>query len=317
MATTKRTARTEKRDMFQETTDKIVAMLEAGTAPWRKPWTSADAPRNIEGRPYNGINVFILGMQPFTNPFWMTFNQAKARGGNVRKGEKGTTVVFWKIMRVTDKDEKSGEKVSKTIPMLRSFTVFNVEQTENVNLPRKVRDWKPTQVSEFEGYEAAEKIMAEYPDAPAVLTGSAAFYVPASDTITLPARESFHSPAEFYSTAFHEMGHSTGHEKRLNREGIANIGAFGTHEYGREELVAEMTAAFLAAEAGIEVTHDNSAAYLASWVRTIKADPRAVVVAAGKAQKAAEHILGRAAIADVEMDEDAPVEAAEGVTLAA
>jgi antirestriction protein ArdC len=312
------TKSTEKFDIYQTVTDRIVTLLEAGTAPWRKPWTAANAPRNIEGYAYKGINVFILGAAGYESPFWMTYKQAQKRGGNVRKGEKSTMIVFWKISRFTDKDAKTGEKTTKTVPMLRYFRVFNVEQTEGVKLPRKVAEWKPTPVSEFEGFEAAEKIMADYPDGPSINeTGDAAFYVPALDAITLPPRSAFENPAEFYSTAFHEMGHSTGHAKRLNREGITGSDGFGGHVYGREELVAEMTSAFLCAEAGIEVTHDNSAAYLASWIRTIKADPRAVVVAAGKAQKAAEHVLGREQLTEEIVTEDEASEVGEEVSQAA
>lgn len=281
-------------DTYQAVTDRVVAMLEQGTAPWQKPWTSPDgAPRSIEGYEYRGINVLLLTMtaleKGYTSPFWMTFKQAKTRGGKVRKGEKGTMIVFWKRLRITEKNE-SGKDVQKIIPMLRYYYVFNVEQTEGVKLPKKVADWAPSE-NVHEARVEAEAVLANYPNPPKVSeTGTGAFYYPGIDQVEVPPRSAFADMDEFYSTLFHELGHSTGHPSRLNRK---QTGGFGSHDYGREELVAEMTSAFLAAETGITTTFDNSAAYLNSWIRTIKEDVRAVVVAAGQAQRAVDHILGR------------------------
>jgi antirestriction protein ArdC len=276
-------------DIYGVVTERIVAQLEAGTAPWRKPWkASTSGPRNIEGYRYRGINVWLLLSEGYSSPYWMTFKQAKARGGSVKKGEKSTVIVFWKRLKVTDKD--TGE--DKVIPMLRYYRVFNLEQTEGVKLPKKVTEELAAEPAEpVEVIDAGEAIVHGYADGPRVYrNGTAAFYEPNIDRVTVPGLDSFDDAAEFYSTLFHELGHSTGHQDRLGRTYGKK---FGDHEYGREELVAEMTSAFLQAEAGIEHVQANSAAYLANWIRALREDTRAVVVAAGAAQKAADLILGR------------------------
>lgn len=275
-------------DVYQTVTDKMVAALEAGTVPWRKPWDSVNGrPQNMDGRPYRGINVMLLALSGYASPFWLTFKQAKARGGSVNKGERSTMVVFWRQIKVEDK----GTGEDRTIPLLRYYNVFNLDQTSDVKEPGRVTAWRNRVAGlPFEPVADAQSIVDGYPNPPAIGYGSEAFYVPATDRITVPRPGDYARAEEFYSTLFHEMGHSTGHSSRLNRS-IAN--QFGSHDYGREELVAEMTAAFLCAEAGIEATHENSAAYLSSWIATISEDNRAVVTAAGAAQRAADHILGR------------------------
>lgn len=290
-----------KPDVYQMVTDRIVAQLEAGTVPWRQPWkVETGKPRNMDGRPYRGVNPLLLGLSALENgyrsPFWITYKQAQQRGGNVKKGESGTLVVFWKTLRVTDEDE-NGHKVAKSVPMLRYYYVFNLEQTENVKVPQRVLDWEAAQVKhEHEPLASAEEIVARYLDGgPSLTNGTVAQYTPATDVIVVPPRESFENGDEYYSTLFHEMAHSTGHPDRLDRP-IKN--KFGSHDYGREELVAEMGSAFLQAECGIETPFANSASYLAAWIATIKEDKRAVVVAAGAAQKAADLILGRDAAAE-------------------
>lgn len=302
-------------DLYQTLTDQVVSMLEAGTAPWRKPWTAGSAPRNLEGREYRGINTFMLGAAGYASPFWGTFNQIKSHGGSVRKGEKSTLVVYWKMLRVEDKD--TGE--TKTVPMLRFFRVFNLAQTEGVKPTKAMRDHEAATArpADHDPIAAAEAIVTRYTAAggPTIWDASEAYYLPGTDSIHRPPMERFAKVEDYYSTLFHEIGHSTGHESRLKRD---MSGCFGSHDYGREELVAEMTATFLAAEAGIETaTIDQNAAYLASWVRTIKADPRAVVVAAGAAQKAADLILGRTAPAADSGADEAAEPAADAVALAA
>ena len=298
------------RDMYEEIAAKFVAALEAGTAPWRKTWTggTAGAPKNIAGRPYRGVNVFLLACQGYASPFWMTFNQARKNGWTVRKGEKGTAVVFWKLLDDTKSPIVNGEHTRK-IPILRYFVVFNAEQVDGV--PAKFLPAKPAARPEAEAAAAAKKIADDFfaqDGAPSLgFGGDRAFYVPAMDAIKVPVREAFESDAAFYATIFHEAGHSTGHAKRLDRDGVngkGNGGAF-LHTYGREELVAEMTAAFLSAEAGIaDDTFANSASYLASWIRTIKEDPKMIVWAAGRAQKAADFILDRDPAAEVNTENE-------------
>jgi antirestriction protein ArdC len=224
----------------------------------------------------------------------VTYKQAKELGGHVRKGEESTLVVFWKVLR--KKDRESGK--DKSFPMLRYYRVWNLEQTEGVRIPKDRP--MPTDEPEagFNPVDNAEAIASGYPDGPPISYdgGDRAYFIPALDEIHLPKRETFVSAAAFYSTLFHEQTHSTGHKSRLNREGISDHGqVFGNHEYGREELIAEMGAAFLCAEAGLDPSDHlaNSAAYIGSWMRKIREDKRAVVVAAGAAQKAVDHILGR------------------------
>lgn len=277
-------------NVYENVTERIIKMLESGTVPWHKPWTNG-VPQNIEGHVYRGVNAFLLGMSEYSTPFWMTFKQAKERGGTVKKGEHGTMIVFWKRLLITEKDKETGKSEKKIIPMLRYYYVFNLAQTEGVKVPKRVTEWLEGQHHEHDSLAEAEAVVAGYANPPSISeNGNAAFYVPSLDSITVPPRASFESIDEFYSTLFHELGHSTGHETRLHRS-IKN--GFGTHDYGREELIAEMTSAFLAAECGIEVTMENSAAYLNAWIETIRQDEKAVVVAAGQAQRAADLILGR------------------------
>lgn len=285
--------------VYEMVTERVVELLEQGTAPWRKPWNvKQHAPRNIDGYRYRGINVFLLLTSGYASPYWLTFKQAKARGGNVRKGERSTVIVFWKRLTVKDDEQSAakGKDVFKVIPLLRYYRVFNLEQCEGVRLPKDAITVEPVAADPVEAIAAAEAVMAGYPDPPTVTeSGSSAYYRPAADHVQVPPRETFSSADAFYATMFHELGHSTGHARRLARKGIMEIGQFGAYQYGREELIAEMTAAFLCGEAGIlPATIENSAAYLRSWIETIKTDVRAVVVAAGAAQRAADHILGRA-----------------------
>lgn len=281
---------TDRIDVYQAVTDRILEQLEQGTVPWRQPWNSGNAPRNLKGNLYRGVNVFLLSMSGYRSPYWLTFKQAKEAGGSVKKGEKSTLIVFWKRLKVRDKDSDE----LKVIPMLRYYRVFNLEQTENVKLPQRVVEHLAQDEHEHTPDLNAEQVIAGYANGPSITErGNRAFYSPDLDTITVPPRSTFAELSEYYSTVFHEIGHSTGHTSRLDR--FKGNSAFGSHDYGREELVAEMTAAFLCAESGMTVpqTEQNSAAYLASWIRTIREDPKAVVTAAGAAQRAADHVLGR------------------------
>ena len=279
-----------KKDIYEIVTEQIIAQLEAGTVPWRKPWKAENGgnPANfISRKPYRGINWFLLGFAPYASPYWLTFKQATSLGGAVRKGEKGTPIVFWNW--VDSKTEKRADGTPKKIPFLKYFTVFNVEQCEGLTL-----DAAPAQaMPEFNPIEAAEKIVAEMPKAPRINHGGGrAFYRPSDDSVTMPARESFDAEGNYYSVLFHELTHATGHESRLNRSGITELAAFGDACYAKEELVAEMGAAFLSAASGINNTIETSAAYIAAWLKALKDDPKLVVQAAAQAQKAADFILG-------------------------
>jgi antirestriction protein ArdC len=282
-----------KKDVYQIVTDQIISQLEAGTVPWRKPWKAENGgnPANfISRKPYRGVNWFMLTFSPYASPYWLTFKQAQSLGGCVRKGEKGTPIVFWNW--VDSKTEKRADGTPKKVPFLKYFTVFNVEQCDGLDIPT----WSAPS-AEFNPIEEAEKIVAGMPKAPRISHGGArAFYRPSDDSVTMPPRESFDTEGNYYSVLFHELTHATGHESRLNRKGVVELAAFGDETYAKEELIAEMGAAFLCAESGIENTIDTSAAYIAAWLKALKNDAKLVVQAAAQAQKAADFILGVEAI---------------------
>lgn len=301
-------------DIYAEITTQIVTMLEAGVVPWRSPilgQSKAGWPKNLEsGREYRGVNVFLLAFTAWAKGYesgnWLTFNQARAKGGSVKKGEKSSMVVFWKQYETQDK--QTGEPVK--LPVLRYFNVFNVEQCEGI----KVADAVPTpelQPTPFTPIEAAESIAREYQGGPSVQhTGGRAYYMPTSDAVRIPEPSRFESPELYYATLFHELSHSTGHSSRLDRGIDTSLAPFGSPDYGREELVAEMAAAFLCGHAGIApVTVENNAAYIGGWIKSLKGDKRLAVVAAGAAQRAADWIRGErpqvAASETTAPDEDA------------
>lgn len=280
-----------KTDVYHMVTDRIIAELEAGTVPWKH---LASAPLSqpmnlVSKRPYHGINYLLLSHSQFSPPYWLTFSQAQELGGHVRKGEKSEIVVFWKFLEVEDKE--TGEM--KEIPFLRYYHVFNVEQTADVEYPsansKRARKTPPIEV--------AEKIVTGMPNGPQIRLDDEprAYYSPASDFVHMTRREACVSDDRYYQTLFHELTHSTGHKSRLNREAEMNgWHAFGTKEYSREELVAEMGAGFLCAECDIfQTIEEDAAAYIASWLTRLANDRTLVVTAAGKAQKAVAYILGQ------------------------
>lgn len=266
-------------------TDQVIAALERGTVPWRKPWKggAAGAPRNLaSGKPYRGVNVVLLAWRGFASPYWATFKQIAAAGGVVRRGEKATKIVFYK--RVTK--DKGGDE-ERTFSMLRYYHVFNLDQTEGVDAPDAPIAPEPI--------ARCEEIVAGMPNPPTVREGQrSAFYRPLDDVVGMPPAGAFESNEKRYSTLFHELGHSTGHPSRLDRPGVVDVAAFGSESYSKEELVAEMTAAFLCGEAGIAAsTLDNSTAYIAGWLRQLANDERLIFAAAAAAQRAADYILAR------------------------
>lgn len=280
-------------DLYQEVTDRIIEMLEQGVAPWRSPIMgtgTAGHPRNLAtGKPYRGVNVFLLAFTAWSEGYgsshWLTFNQARDRGGMVRKGEKSSMVVFWKQYETEDRE--TGE--AKTVPVLRYYRVFNAEQCEGVETP----DASTIQPVDFAPLEACERVVAGYPDGPTIEHGGTrAYYRPGTDTVRLPEPERFTAGEAYYATLFHELVHSTGHSRRLDRGLDTELAPFGSPSYGREELIAETAACFLSAEAGIApATLPNAAAYLQGWLKCLKQDKKLVIQAAGAGQKAADWIL--------------------------
>lgn len=266
--------------------DKIVTLIEEkGLLPWQKPWTGTEPANFTNKKNYRGINPWILSLQGFSCPYWLTFKQAEKLGGKVRKGERGTPVVFWKW--IDKEDQETGE--TKRFPILRYYTVFNVEQCDNIK-------WEPEKTTKKNGkIKKCEKVIREFKGKPKIQHGkSGAFYQPKTDQIGMPNKGNFINSEEYYSTLFHEAIHSTGHKSRLNRHEQENCSHnFGSHSYSKEELCAEFGAAFLCALTGIEnKTIDNSAAYLKSWLKKLKENKKWLVQAAAQAQKACDHILG-------------------------
>ena len=278
--------------VFEIVTQRIIAMLEKGVIPWRRPWKGT-APQNlITRKPYRGINAFILGFSG--GSYFLTFNQAKALGAHVKKGAQGLPVVFWKFSEHSKQqqdDENAESSNNHPAPILRYYTVFRIEDIEGISQNKLPEILNAPPV---EPIAQAEKIVEQMPQRPIIhYEGDRAFYRPSTDSVTVPVKELFGKVEEFYSTLFHELTHSTGHPSRLARKSLEAYAPFGSADYSREELVAEMGAGFLCASCGIDnSTLENSASYIDHWMKALKADPRAVIVAAGQAQKAADFILG-------------------------
>lgn len=276
-------------DLYQAVTDNIITVMEEqGEIPWKKPWKGMSIPRNLSSsKPYRGINVALLWgagvAKGYDTGYWMTFNQAKAKGGVVRKGEKSTMVVFWKILKVADTEREGKEK---SVPFLRYYNVFNVDQIEGIEAPDKG-------TSQHDPVAEAEEIIKGMPSAPEVrVGGDRASYSMLKDLVRMPPMERFDSIEEYYSAYFHELVHSTSHPSRLDR-GRGEDHRFGSEDYSEEELVAELGASFLLATVGIESPAiPNKAAYIANWLKVFEGDKKILVRAGGKAQKAVDYILG-------------------------
>ena len=272
---------------YQKVTDALIESLQRGVAPWRKPWTGTVPMNGETHRPYRGINSIVLAASAHKDVRWLTWSGIQRLGGKVRKGEKSRPVVLWRFTEF--KDPTTGE-ITERIPFLKYFSVWNVEQCEGLKL-KPLADLIPT--ANNSPIAAAETIVANMPQRPDIQHGQqTAFYAPALDQVGMPDRERFAQIERYYSTLFHELAHSTGHKSRLNREEVTGGSFFGSEDYSREELVAEFCAAFLCNHAGIASTREQSAAYLAGWLNALKNDQGMAVWAAGRAQKAADYILG-------------------------
>jgi antirestriction protein ArdC len=287
-------------DAYATITACIIAALDRGTVPWRQPWRSRGHRNATSGRAYRGINMLILGLtaleRGFDDPRWLTYRQTIAKGGHVRRGEHGTQIILWKWIT---REESQADEVAARFPLVRLYTVFNAVQCDDVALPLLDGEYQ------FNPLERAEAIVARFTDGPGIAhDADCAYYAPARDEVHVPPRHAFGAADAYYATLFHELSHSTGHASRLNRAGFeAGAAPFGSETYSREELVAEFGSAFLCQEAGIDPSRlEQSAAYIAAWLRALHEDRRLVLVAAGQAQRAADYILGRA----VEVHDDAP-----------
>jgi antirestriction protein ArdC len=274
-------------DIYQDVTDKIVAALETGTAPWLRPWKSgigtANVPHNaVTGRAYNGINWIVLSCAPYASTGWLTYKQAQELGGNVRKGEKGTHIVFWSFPKI--RDEETGK--DKVIPFAKPYTVFNIDQCEGIDAA-KLKTFTPAITGETPINDIAARHNVRLNHG-----GDKAFFSPMSDSIGMPSADAFKSPAHYASTLAHELVHWTGHESRLAR----TFGKrFGDDAYAFEELVAEIGSAFVCATTGIALDGLQHSDYVGSWLKVLKADKRAIFTASSQAKKAAEFLTAQEA----------------------
>lgn len=292
----KNTTKTEF-DLNQVITDKIIAKLQSGVVAWHKPWhCTGEAFNYVTKKPYRGINALLLGFEAVEQPYYMTFLQAKQMGGRIKAGAKSEIVVFWNFIC----QDKDGNKVAPSEAIggdtrakayLKYYNVFNVADIEGINFEFPQREQK----TEVEKISSCEQIIASMPNMPALKHGGAkASYSPSLDLVKMPENKHFDSAESYYSVLFHELTHSTGHPSRLDRKEITSHNPFGSKEYSKEELVAELGAAFLSSRAGI-VNHtiDNSAAYIQSWLKKLQSDNKFIIDAAGKASKAVDYILGQ------------------------
>jgi antirestriction protein ArdC len=277
-------------DIHQAITARFVEQLKRGTVPWQKPWLSAQ--NVISRKPYRGINALLLGSADYQSPFWITFKQTLALGGHVKRGEKSTPVIYYKIL---EKRDEAGNPILREdgrpdrVPFVRWTNVFNLDQTEGIQVPSLTAGQSASQP-----LEKAAAIVENARLCPIHHVAFAASYSPSEDVIRVPAPSAFRSPEDYHHTLYHEMVHASGHSSRLDREGLTQRTGFGSKQYSKEELIAELGAAFLSNEAGVldSVRFENSAAYLASWSEKLENDPRMIVAAASHAQRSSDFIMG-------------------------
>lgn len=276
-----------KKDVYEMVTDRIIEQLEQGVIPWQKPWGGVidGAYNRISKKPYSLLNQMLLQH----SGEYATFKQWSELGGHIRKGEKAEIVVFWKLQPYED-ENADGEKIIKQIPLLRYYNVFHVSQVDGI-------EPKELDLNEFEPIEEAERIKTEYMTREHLkilekLTDKA-FYSPTFDYIQIPCKEQYQNVEEFYSTLFHEMVHSTGYKTRLDREDVKDCMYFGSENYSKEELTAELGSAFLVNLLGIETKNSfrNSSAYIQGWLGRLRGDKKFIVSASSKAEKAVKYIL--------------------------
>jgi antirestriction protein ArdC len=278
-------------DIYSLVNDRILASLEQEIIPWKRPWTG-HLPTNYDsGKEYRGVNILTLGIAEmvmgYSSPYWLTFRQAQKHGGYIRRGEKATYIVFSE-RKVKEVQKEDGTKEERVFHFVRSFPIFNWELTEGV--PKK--EAGPVLAPDRDLIEVSSAILSKMPNPPAYReSGSAAYYMPKQDVVNLPPMKTFKTIEGYVATKFHEYGHATGHKSRLNRPGIMAVVAFGGEDYSFEELVAELTSAYLCARHGIDNTLENSSAYIQNWLQVLKNDKTMLMKASGKAMAAVDYIL--------------------------
>ena len=278
-------------DIYSLVNDRILAALEQGIIPWKRPWTGRLPTNYDSGKEYRGVNILTLGIAEmvhgYTSPFWLTFRQAQKHGGHIKRRENATQIVFSE-RKVKEIQKEDGTKEERVIHFVKSFPVFNWEQTEGV--PKK--DAVPALDPDRDLIEVCNSVLSRMQSPPAYREGgNSASYSPKEDLVNLPPLGTFKTTEGYVATKFHEYGHATGHESRLSRPGIMAVAAFGGEDYSLEELVAELTSAYLCAKNGIDNTLENSSAYIQNWLKALKDDKNMLLKASGKAMAAVEYIL--------------------------
>ncbi len=279
--------------IYDQINNRIIELLEKGVAPWRQPWKTESikpAMNLISKRYYTGCNFFMTNCQGYTSPFWATFKQYQSKGATVKKGEKGTPIIFYKPLEIKEK-QQNGELKDKTIPLMRLSYVFNSQQVEGLELKQEDQVLTPCNP-----IESCQELIKKFPlGMPEIRHNEArAFYNFNLDYINLPKMDLYNESEEYYQTLFHESIHATGHEKRLHRATLQNIHCFGDADYSKEELIAELGASYLSAFAGIDnKTIENSASYLSNWLNVLRKDNKFLIQASAQAQKAVDYLIGK------------------------
>lgn len=292
----------EKQDLYQQVTNRIIAHLEKGEIPWRKTWSGYGLARNLAtNHIYTGINMILMNCLPYPIPYYMSFKQVQEKGGRIRQGAKAELVFYFNILFKDKADntlskeqasilERQGAEV-KVLKYLKYYNVFNIKDIEGIDYASPDITLLP-----HEKLERCENILLNMPNAPEMIHEdlSQAYYNKVHDFVNMPEIGQFQSPEEYYVTFFHELAHATGHGKRLNRPGITESEKFADKKYSEEELIAEMAASFLSAQVSIdyEPIIENTAAYLQGWLKVLKEDKLFIFKVAAEAQKAADYVLG-------------------------
>lgn len=292
----------EKVDLYQQVTNRIITHLEKGEIPWRKTWSGYGLARNLAtNHIYTGINMILMNCLPYPIPYYMTFKQVQEKGGRIKQGAKAELVFYFNILFKDKADntiskeqasilERQGAEV-KVLKYLKYYNVFNIKDIEGIEYASPDITLNP-----HEKLERCENIILNMPNAPEMIHQdlSQAYYNKVHDFVNMPEIGQFQSPEEYYVTFFHELAHATGHQKRVNRPGITEAEKFGDKKYSEEELIAEMAASFLSAQVSIDYDPiiENTAAYLQGWLKVLKEDKMFIFKVAAEAQKAADYVLG-------------------------
>lgn len=287
----------DKDKVYDMITERVIEKLQQGIVAWKRPWHTI-LPCNFKTKtPYKGINAWMCMFNDFKSPYYLTYKQVTDMKGNVKKGSKGTPIIYWDFKKF-EKEKADGTKEMRQFAFLKYFTVFNAEQIEGIEFPEVVNN-----VRNVEVLDALFNNMPNAPERKEGIVAGRACYIPMMDIINMPAKQDFFDTDGYYATLSHEYIHSTGHSKRLNREGIIERHEKGSPGYAFEELIAEMGCAFLCNMAGITTREDNTVAYINSWIKALKNDNTLIIKAAKEAEKAVKYMKGELETKEQKMEE--------------